>query len=126
MPGERPASAFYEDTGDDQGPRDYQRKGRLGSPGSSATWAGLLGYGRDSFYRFKELYDPFDELRRRRTGVAGNLPQEADPGKPDRARDRGADRWIFAASATRKGDRKTPITAADLLDEPCPSSTKWR
>jgi hypothetical protein len=34
---ESPASAFYEDTDDDQG-EDYQRKGGLGfsSPGSSA------------------------------------------------------------------------------------------
>jgi hypothetical protein len=32
--------------------------------------------------------------QRRRTGAAGNLPQEADPGEPDRARDRGADRRL--------------------------------
>jgi hypothetical protein len=36
-----PASAFYEDTDDDQGPEDYQRKGGLGSssPSSSAMSA---------------------------------------------------------------------------------------
>src|ERR1700704_5093870 len=34
---ERPASAFYEDTDDDEGPKDYQRKGGLAGA-RQATW----------------------------------------------------------------------------------------
>jgi hypothetical protein len=34
---ESPASAFYEDTNDDEGPKDYQRKGGLAGA-RQATW----------------------------------------------------------------------------------------
>jgi predicted DNA-binding transcriptional regulator AlpA len=56
---ESPAPAFYEDTDDDEGPKDYQRKGglcwssrQLGNVNQACK---MLGYSRDSFYRFKEL-----------------------------------------------------------------------
>jgi hypothetical protein len=36
----------------------------------------MLGYSRDSCSRFKELYDPFDELRRRRAGVCQEISRK--------------------------------------------------
>ena len=41
----------------------------------------MLGYSRDSFYRFKA------STTRRRSGAARDQPQEADCGEPGRARD---------------------------------------
>ena len=43
----------------------------------------MMGYSRDSFYRFKDLYDKAG------TGASGDVAPQADPEEPGAARDRG-------------------------------------
>jgi len=68
----------------------------------------MLGYSRASFSRFKELYGPFDELRRRRARPAGDEPQK--PVLANRPRPGSRRGSLHSRSTSRRSARSAPPT----------------
>ena len=71
----------------------------------------IMGYSRDSFYRFKDLYDKGGEA-----GASGDVAAQADPEEPGAAGDRGRRWWPWRSTQPAWGQARVSNELAQAGD----------